>query len=324
MKNTKKIIGISLLLSLLLVGCSSKSNKQAEVQEEAIKVGIIQYMDHVSLDQAREGFIDELEKSDLNVEIEYENEQGDPSLTSTIPKKFEGDEYSLVYAIATPAAQGAKNALANKNIIFSAVTDPQGAGLVTDLEQPENVTGVSDYMDPKAQIETFLELYPDIKTMGTLYSTSEQNSQIQVEELQKACDDLGIELVTVGISNINDIPQGMASISSKIDAYFALTDNTVASAAPIVAEYLTEHKIPSVSAEEGQVKNGLLMSEGVDYYEQGAQAARMALKVLQGEEISTIPVEYNENNVMKVNEKMAQSLGLDLDHEAIKGAEIIK
>lgn len=325
MKKFKKLALMLSVSSLLLAGCGAKGLEQKSASTDAaVKVGIIQYMDHVSLDQARQGFIDEMKKAKPDVEVEVQNEQGDSSLTSTVPKKFESKEYSLVYTIATPAAQGAKNALPDKNIIFAAVSDPVGAGLVKDLNTVEKVTGVSDYIDPKGQLETFLKLYPNVKRIGTIYSTSEQNSQAQIERLKKATEELGLTLNTVGVSNINDIPQAIASLSSKMDALFALTDNTVASAAPIVAENLIKYNIPSISAEEGQVKNGLLMSEGVDYYQQGAQAARMAVKILDGADPKTLPVEFNEQNVKKVNKKMAESLKLDLNSEVFKGAEIIE
>lgn len=326
MKKVKKMALLLVVSSLLLTACGTKGKeeKTGANKQAPVKVGIIQYMDHVSLDQARQGFLDELKKEKPNVEVEYQNEQGDPSLTSTVPKKFEAQEYQLIYAIATPAAQGAKNALPDKNIVFAAISDPVGAGLVKDLKTIDKVTGVSDYMDPKGQLETFLKLYPNVKRIGTLYSTSEQNSQSQIEKLKKATQEMGLTLNAVGITNINDVPQAISSLSTKMDAFFAITDNTVASAAPIVSENLMKYHIPSLSAEEGQVKKGLLMSEGVDYYEQGKQAAQMAVKILNGTNPKELPVEFNQKNVKKVNKKMAEYLKVDLNNEIFKGADIIQ
>ncbi|MBP2024707.1 ABC transporter substrate-binding protein [Peptoniphilus stercorisuis] len=335
MNISKKLIGTLLLSMTLLVGCGSNTAKNEEnnskeetntkIENADYKIGIIKYMDQISLDEAREGFIDEMEKNNIEVEYIDKSENGDVSLTTTVPQKMVSEDVDLIYAIATPAAQGAKNVVKDIPIVFSAVTDPVGAGLVESIESPgANVSGISDYIDPQGQIETFLKLYPDTKTFGVLYNTSEQNSLVQVEELEKKLNKMDIKLEKIGVPNVNDIPQAITSLSKKCDALFALTDNMVANAAPVVSETLLKNNLPSLSAEEGQVKNGLLMSEGVNYYEHGAQAARLAIKILKGEDVKNLPVEYNEKNIKKVNEKTAKALNVDLGDEILKDAEIIK
>ncbi|NLW42401.1 MAG: ABC transporter substrate-binding protein, partial [Tissierellia bacterium] len=137
-------------------------------------------------------------------------------------------------------------------------------------------------------------------------------------------EEKGLSLEVIGINNINDIPQGVSALSPKIDAYFALTDNMIASAAPIVAENLIKNNIPSLSSEEGQVKNGLLMSEGVSYEEQGVQAADIAIRIINGEEPKDISVEYYKNSKKLVNRKMAEALGIDLNNEIFANAEIVE
>ena len=324
MKNLKKMVKVISIgaLALSLVGCAG--DKKAEKEDGKIKIGAIQYIEHVSLDNALKGFEDRLKEEGSEAEVEVENLQGDQALSTTGPKKFEGDDYKLVYAISTPAAQGAKTALPNKNIVYSAVTDPVGAGLIEGPDKITNITGVNDAVSAKAQIESFLKIYPDIKTIGTIFSTNEANSKVQVEALEKSCDELGLKLESVGINNINDMGQALSTLTGKIDAYYALTDNTVASAGPIVAESLLKEKIPSLSAEEGQVSKGLLMSEGVDYYEHGRQAADLAIKILKGEDIKNLHAEDNKTSKKKVNGKTAEALGLDLNNENLKDAEILK
>ncbi|MDU5466591.1 MAG: ABC transporter substrate-binding protein [Peptoniphilus harei] len=324
MKNLKKMVKVISIgaLALSLVGCAG--DKKAEKEDGKIKIGAIQYIEHVSLDNALKGFEDRLKEEGIEAEVEVENLQGDQALTTTAPKKFQGDDYKLVYAISTPAAQGAKTALPNKNIIYSVVTDPVEAGLIEGPDKITNITGVNDAVSAKTQLESFLKIYPDVKTIGTIFSTNEANSKVQVEALEKACGELGLKLETVGINNINDIGQALSTLTGKIDAYYALTDNTVASAGPIVAENLLKEKIPSLSAEEGQVSKGLLMSEGVDYYEHGRQAADLAIKIIKGEDIKNLHAEDNKTSKKKVNGKTAEALGLDLNNENLKDAEILK
>lgn len=313
MKNLKKVT-ISILiimLAVMTVGCAG-GGKYEKTSGKKIKIGAIQYIEHVSLDNALKGFEDRLKEEGLDVEIDATNLQGDQALTTTMPKKYEQDEYALVYAISTPVAQGVKQSLPNKNIIFSAVTDPVKSGIVSDRDKTENITGVTDAVSSKEQLESFLKIFPDVKTVGTIYSTSESNSEVQIEELKKSCEELGLELKVTGINNINDIGQAIASLKDEIDAYYAITDNTVASAIPVISETLIQNKIPSLSAEEGQVEKGLLMSEGVNYYEHGRQAAEMAIKVLNGEEIKNIPVEDNKVTSRKINEDTAKKLGVEI------------
>lgn len=335
----KKLLVV--MMMLLLVGCGSGKNNKVESEEKAntanvsaekteesgekVKVGIIQFMDHVSLDAAREGFVAQLEESGIDAEIIVQSANGDMSLTNTIAQSLKAEGVDLIYAVATPAAQAAKNTVTDIPIVFSAVTDPVGAELVESFENPgANVTGVSDYVSSESQIDEFLKIFPDVKTFGVIYNTSEQNSLVQIEELKSNLSHRGIELETVGVSAVNDIPQAIASISTKIDALFALTDNLVANAAPIVSDSLIKNNIPSLSAEEGQVKNGLLMSEGVNYEQQGKQAGRMAVRILNGEQASSIPVELNEINTKLVNETTAKALGVDLNSEELSDAEKVK
>ena len=187
MKLGKKLIGTLLLSSVILAGCGNNKTTEAVKDDSSeYTVGIIKYMDQISLDEAREGFIEELEKEGINVKYIDKSENGDVSLTTQVPQKMIAEDVDLIYAIATPAAQGAKNVVKDIPIVFSAVTDPVGAGLVDSIENPgKNVTGVSDYIDPQGQVESFLKLYPDTKTFGVLYNTSEQNSLVQVDELEE-------------------------------------------------------------------------------------------------------------------------------------------
>lgn len=329
----KKILLVMLILSLL-VGCqkntenlSNKSEETTKTEESQgkVKIGLVKFIDHVSLDAAKEGFLEELKDNGIDYELVDLSANGDISLIPTLANQLQSENVDLIYAIATPSAQAVKNVIKDKPIVFSAVTDPVGAGLVKSLEKPDaNVTGVSDYIDPEIQVDDFLKLYPDTKTFGVIYSTSEQNSQVQVEELEKVLDKKGIKLEKVGVNNVNDIPQAIASISTKIDALFALTDNLVANAGPIVAADLLKENIPSLSAEEGQVKKGLLMSKGVNYEEQGKQAARLAIKIINGQEVKDLPVEYNEVNQQLVNEETAKALGVDLNSEVLKDAKLVK
>ncbi|WBW50293.1 ABC transporter substrate-binding protein [Peptoniphilus equinus] len=331
----KKVSGLSIKQWLavgalsILVGCSSNTHnagtQETPAADATVKIGILQYMDHVSLEAAKEGFVEELKAKGIDAEIIEQSANGDMALTNTMATSMQSEKVDLVYAIATPTAQAAKNTIHDVPIVFSAVTDPVGAQLVESIETPGgNVTGVSDYVSSASQIDAFLKIYPDVKTFGVIYNTSEQNSMVQVEELEANLKERGLALEKVGVNTINDIPQVIATLAPKIDAMFAVTDNMVANAAPIISQTLIEKQIPSLASEEGQVKNGLLMSEGINYKEQGKQAADMAVEILNGTDPASMSVQYNKVNTKTVNETTAKALGIDGNAALMENATVVK
>ncbi|NLM05954.1 MAG: ABC transporter substrate-binding protein [Tissierellia bacterium] len=319
---------LALILGVLIVltacGQVGEGTEVEKVDEgKKIKVGIIQFIEHVALDRAREGFVNQLKVDGYEVEEIYKSCQGDMTLTNSIPQSIAKEGVDIIYAIATPAAQGAKNAVQDIPIIFSAVTNAESAELVESNEKPGgNVTGASDYFPSRKQLESFLTVFPDIKTIGALYSTNEANSQFQIEELEANTKDMGLDLKVIGVNNINDVAQALASLTGSIDGFFCITDNLIASAAPIIGKRLEEAGIPSFAAEKGPVDNGLLMTDGVDYTKLGEEAARMAEEVLNGKDVGEIPVFFAKDSEKVVNKKVAEALGLGEEHEIFKGAAI--
>lgn len=169
-----------------------------------------------------------------------------------------------------------------------------------------------------------MKLYPETKTFGTMYNTNEQNSNVQVEALEKALKERGLKLEKQGVSSINDIPQAITSLKSKIDAMVTVTDNVVVNAMPVISEALAKDKIPSIAYDEGSVRNGALISEGVNYKKLGDQAGAMAVEILKNKKSTKdLPYEKADSLTTLVNTNTARALGLDLENEVIKNAEKI-
>lgn len=319
------------ILSLFLVACAGGENDQPgeeggkEPGASGKTVGVIQIADHIALERARKGFEEELKKTNPEVEIISKNANGDLTVVPSIIKSFQDQKVDLIYAIATPAAQGAKNGEKEIPIVFNAVTDPASADLVKNLEEPEgNITGVSDYFSMEAQLKEMTRVFPDIKNVGVMFSTNEANSQFQIEELKKAAEGLGLNVVEVGVNNINDVSTAIKSLEPKMDIFLSITDNTVSSASTIIAESLKEAKIPSFASEEGPVDNGILMSAGVDYVDLGKKAADMASEILGGKKVSEIPVVFSKETRKVVNKKTADALGLSKDDKLMKDAKVVE
>ncbi|MFA5576634.1 MAG: ABC transporter substrate-binding protein [Tissierellaceae bacterium] len=340
-KGIVKLLALLLITMLVFTGCSandtpskeedtvtneSQSSEQNAPEEIIFNIGISQLADHPALDDARRGFEDGLKELGVNAKISYQNSQGDIPTSLTIAEKFVKDKMDLIYAIATPAAQSAKQATSDIPIIFSAVTDPVDAELVDSMENPGgNVTGTSDLTPMDRQLQLFKDLDSSIEKVGIVFNTSEPNSQIQVDMAKELAPSIGLEIVEVGISNINDIPQALDSMIRKVDAIYTITDNMVASAINVVSEKAIANKLVTVGAEDSHVKGGILITDGLSYYELGRQSAGMAKEILvDGKSPANIPSATSENTEKVFNEETLKALGLDENNPALNGAEKVE
>lgn len=317
-----KIAGtIFVLVGLIILGsCGNKEGKKEYI------IGVIQIADHPSLDAAREGFLEELDKEGISYKLIDHRAGGDISLIPQLASDLKIKGADLIYTIGTPAAQGVYNIVNDRPILFTAVTDPIGAGLVDEKTRTgKNITGVSDYVDPAKVIDDFLKVYPETKTFATMYNTNEQNSLVQIEALEKAIKERGLSLKKQGVSSINDIPQALASLKSGTDAMVTVTDNVVVNAMPVIAKTLKDEKIPSLVFDEGSVENGALIAEGVNYKKIGQRAGEMAGEILEAnKDIKELPFEDAKDLEMLVNKDTAKDLGLDLKNEGLKDAKIME
>jgi len=328
MKKSKisKLVSLAVSGIVFLSGCNSNVSKPNSVSEEKIfKIGISQLADHPALDDARLGFEDGLKELGINAEIDYQNAQGDIPTTMSISQKFIKDKVDLIYAIATPAAQSAKQSTNDIPILFSAVTDPVVAELVDSMENPGgNVTGTSDASPMDRQLQLFKDLDSNIKKVGIIFNTSEPNSQVQVEMAKDLAPSIGLEIVEIGISSISDMPQAIDSIVKKVDGIYTITDNMVASAINIVSEKAISNKLITVGAEDSHVSGGILVTDGISYYELGKQTAQMAKEILVDKTLpSNVPSQTATNTKKVFNMKTLKALEIDENNEVFKDASKI-
>lgn len=319
----KGILALALAGILLLGGCSSGTDaKTTDSSGKVYTIGINQIAEHAALDDARKGLEDGLEELGVNIEVDYQNAQGDIPTSLSISQKFVRDEVDLIYAIGTPAIQSSKQTTTEIPILFSAVTDPVKAEVVNGWEDVGgNITGTSDKAPIDSQLAMFKKIDPNIETIGILYSTQEGNSQVQIEEIEELAPKHGLEIKTLGVSNVNELPQAIDSLLDKVDAMYNLSDNLVASSVELVSKKLMENNMVSVSAEETQVRGGILITNGLSYYELGKQTAQMAKEILvDKKDVSTIPVGLAEKTMTTVNEKTLKALNLNPEIQLFKDA----
>ncbi|MCI8268092.1 MAG: ABC transporter substrate-binding protein [Lachnospiraceae bacterium] len=301
----------------------SATEKAEMTTEEAYTIGIGQFAEHGSLDNCREGFLKGLAEEGIvegqNLTVLYENAQTDGGTASQIMANFLAKDVDMICAIATPIAQSAYSAARDTKIpvIYTAVTDPVLAELAGEDGTPVGeITGTSDKLPVKEQLEMIRTLLPDAKTIGILYSTSEINSASTIEEYKAAAPQYGFEIVESGISGTADIPLATDNLLEKVDCLNNLTDNTVVSVLPMILDKAAKKNIPVFGSEIEQVKIGCLATMGLDYVSLGAQTGRMAAQVLKGEKkASEMKFEVITEASFYGNTKVAENLGLTIPRE---------
>ncbi|MBY0124372.1 ABC transporter substrate-binding protein [Bacillus sp. S/N-304-OC-R1] len=338
----KKIWMALLCFSLmLLAACGSKSSETSgssgtnnsggsKEAEKTVKVGIIQLVEHPSLDAAREGFIAALKDAGYeegkNLKLDYQNAQGDMNNNMSIAQNLVADGNDVILAIATPSAQAVVQATKEIPILFTAITDPVGAKLVESIEKPGgNVTGTSDtHPDAiKNTINSIKKFIPNAKKVGIIYNSGEPNSVVNVENAKKVIAEIGLEAVETSVSTSSEVKQAAESLVGRADVFYIPKDNTVVSALESVITVANDKKIPMFVGEGDSVKRGAFASYGLDYHDLGYSTGKMAVDILKGKKPSDIPVGFPENLELVINKKAAELEGITLTEEMLKGAKIV-
>lgn len=324
----KKILMI--LLVMLLTACSSQNQT---VDENALHIGVLQLMEHEALNNTYNGFIDALKENGYeegkNLVISFENPNNDKSTLATMAQKLVNEENDLILAIGTAAAQSLQQETDTIPILGSAITDYLDVGLVESNEKPgKNISGSSDYCDMAIQMDLVEMLVPDVQKVGLLYTSSEENSIIQAEQMRKECEKRGWEVVEKTISDLTMVDDTMHSFIGNIDALYIPTDNPLASSMASVEIVASENNIPVIVGCDTMVQDGGLASIGVNYYNLGYQTGLNALKIINNETtIDQLPVYFmdSENADIYYNSKIAEKMGFELPNEILeKGIDVAK
>lgn len=335
----KKIIAAA--MSLALVGaasaCSSKSassgagNSVKSEDTKKVTIGVIQYATHPSLDDCYTGFKEGLKESGYeegkNLTVDFQNAQADNSKSDLMAQTMVSKKYNLLMAIATPSAMSAYGAAKNSNIpvVFTAVSDPVGAQLVSSLQKPGgNCTGSSDVLPLDKQVKMIRAFLPKAKKIGVLYTTSEPNSISQLKTLKEVAPKYNFEVVDIGITNSSQVASGAVSLIAKgVDCVNNFTDNNVVNNLSTLLQATDKAKIPVFGSEVEQVKNGCLAADSIDYIALGKETGKMAAKILKGEaKAADTPVYVVSEGKPVYNKSVLAKFGLTLPSD-YSGAESV-
>lgn len=320
-KKMKKTIALLLALVLAVVyfaACSGNSSSDGTVY----KIGICNYVDDASLNQIYENIEARLkeigEEKGVTFEISYDNCNADANVLNQIISNFVADNVDLMIGIATPVAVAMQTATEDNGIpvVFSAVSDPVKAGLVSSLEAPgANITGTSDYLDTDAIFDLILAQNPEISCVGLLYDVGQDSSETPIENAKKYLDAKGIKYIERTGTNVEEVSLAAdALISAGVDAIFTPTDNTIMKSELAIYERFAETKIPHYTGADSFALNGAFLGYGVDYANLGKKTAEMVADIiLNSKDPATTPVMLFDNGTATVNTEICEALGLDFE-----------
>ena len=326
-------VALSAISTLGLIGCSNSSTETAATAENstatdkpAKSIAITQIVEHPSLDDMRRGIIDELADSGYvegqNLTVNFQSAQGNTATAGQIAKQFAGDNPDAIVAISTPSAQSVVAATTTIPIIYTAVSDPLGAKLITADGKPfqSNLTGLSSQLPLEPQLDLLQQIKPDLKTIGYVYSPGEANSVSLRENLKQALPARGLSLLDIPANRPTDIGMATRSLQGRADIIYTSFDNNVASAFEAMTQAANELKLPIIASDEFSVKRGATAALGVNDYDFGRTTGKMVYRVLNGEAVNTIKPEVMNDLTLYVSPKHAKTQGVSLPAELLKNA----
>ncbi len=289
-------------------------------------VAVTAIVEHPALDAARDGIKEGLAaegfRDGTEITFRYESAQGNAATAAQIARQFVGDAAGVIVPISTPSAQAAAAATTTIPIVFTAVTDPLAAALVTSLDKPGgNITGLSDMSPMADHVALIQEITPNARRIGVLYNPGEANSVSLVNRLKEVAGGAGLEVIESTVTRSADVQAAARALVGRADVIYVPTDNTVVSALEAVIGVAEEAKLPLYSGDTDSVSRGTLASIGFDYFDVGLQTGRVVARVLRGEAVGDIPVSFASGTDLFVNRGAAARMGVTIPDAVIARAK---
>ena len=293
---------------------SSAAGSAAAASEagQTFKVGIVNYVDHASLNQivaSVESRLDEV-GAEKGVTFDYAdyyaNAQADQSNLNQIGADLVADQVDVIVAVATPTAAVEDTDIP---VVYSAVTDPVSAG----FDGEEGITGTSDALNTEAIMNLITAINPDIDTIGLLYDLSQDASTQAIADAKAFCDSKGIKYIEKNGTTTAEVQMAAeALVAAGVKAVFTPTDNTVMTAELSIYETFTDAGVMHFTGADSFALNGAFVGYGVDYVQLGEATADMVVELLcEGKTTADLPYQTFDNGIVTINTETAAALGMD-------------
>lgn len=303
-----------------LAACGNEPSTPSNPDEKVFQIGIVQLAEHPAMDEATRGFKEFLtEKLGDKVQFNVQNAQGEQTNCTTIVNQFVSSKVDLIMANATNAVKAAREATSDIPVVGTSVTDYVSCGLVASNEAPgANVTGASDMNPVNVQVQLMKTLCPEVKTVGIVINSGEENSAIQAEEAKTAFEAEGFAVKIYSVADTNEIQTVVTAACNEVDAFYEPTDNLIAANVPTMSNITTAAGKPVICGEGGMCESGFLATYAISYYELGRAAGEQAYNILvNGADPATTPIFFFDvsNLSLVINEENAAELGITIPEE---------
>ena len=312
----KRIIVLAVLIAAVF-SVFAGGNKE-ENGSSSYKIGLCNYVDDASLNQIceniKKGISDIENKYDVKIEVLEDNCNADSNVLGQIISNFIAENVDLMIGVATPVAMSMQAQTEDNQIpvLFAAVSDPVGAGIVSSLTSPgANITGTSDFLDTTAVMNLMFALNPSIKKVGLLYDAGQDSSVTALRSAREILKAKGVEIIEKSGTTVDEIILAADSlIADGVEAVFTPSDNTVMTAELSIYEKFMAAGIPHYTGADSFALNGAFLGYGVDYANLGYETALMAEEILiEGKKPSEFAVKTFDNGTATVNREVLASFG---------------
>lgn len=326
-----KSLFVAITIIATTIGCDANQAKNQDANQGSNRttsnkfIAITQIVEHPSLNATRDGVKAELEAAgyqiNKNLKWEWQSAQGQPSTAAQIASKFAGEQPNVIVAISTPSAQAVVSAAKRIPVVFTAVTDPLGAKLITNMEKPGGlVTGVQALAPIAQHLDLIAKILPQTKRVGVIYNAGEANAVTLVNLLKREAPKKKMTIVEATVASSGEVATAARSLVGKADVIYVPNDNTVASALDSVIKVGTQHKLPIFAGDNDSVARGAIASVSYNYYDVGRQTGQVVVRILKGEKAGDIAVEPAKKLELHVNSKAAVAMGVKIPASVISQA----
>lgn len=282
MKTNKIISLICILIAILLTGCEKQTNNNAQ-----IKIGIILPIKHQALDEIVLGFKTTLKQLyHRPLQFDVQNAQGDANLMHAIIEQMRTSDDKLIVPIATSTSQMTIAAKPTQPVIALAADISQS---IRTANPKINIAVVDDELTPANEIRLIHHIYPKLKNIVLIHSTSDKIFP-EVNAIKVAARQYAINVNCIMVQNLPELYSSANAISSNTEALLILKDNLIASCLDTLIKIATDHKIPLITSDDGTVQKGAMFALGVHEKQIGAEGAKLAFKILTGTSANQLPI----------------------------------
>lgn len=295
------------------------------VLAENVTVAVTAIVEHPALDAVRDGVKEALAdagfKEGENLTFIYESAQGNPATAAQIARQFAGEAPDVIVPISTPSAQAVVSTVRDIPVVFTAVSDPLGAQLITDMDKPGgNVTGLSDMSPVAEHVALIKEILPEIKTIGYLYNSGEANSVSLLGVLKIEAEKAGLSVVESAATKSAEVQGAARALVGRADVIYIPTDNTIISALEGAVSVAEESKLPLFTADTDSVSRGSIAALGFNYHDVGKQTGEIVARILKGENPGDIAVKIAAGSDLVINKSAAEEMGVTLPESVVSRA----